>query len=177
MRPISIPYLNLRPNAPPKKIFGPLEKLDRVITYLNENLVRPVHNLNEISEGLKKEGTETELSELLLILNKLNQDKFVAIENREIKHMTAPDIEEIITVELYFSITFDGRIFSQEGGYTRKKEKEDVEVYRLRTLEQNERRQAKGLIVLQVIIAIGTAIASLYYIMEMVKGFFIKDAI
>ena len=177
MKPISIPYLNLKPNAPPKKILGPLEKLDRVITYLNENLVRPVHNLNEISDGLKKEGTETELSELLLILNKLNQDKFINIENRQIKHITAPDIEEIITIELYFSITFDGRIYSQEGGYTRKKEKEDIELGRLKTLEQNERMQAKGLIILQLIIAIGTAIASLYYIMEMVKSFLIKDPI
>ena len=171
MKSISIPYLNLRTGAMPRKSLTPLEKLDKVITYLNENLIRPVHTLAEIGEGLKNEKAEIENSELLLILNKLKQDKFIEIENREIKYLTAPDTEEIITIELYFSITFEGRLFNQEGGYTRKKEKEDVEINRLKTLEQNERRQAKGLVFLQIIIAIGTAIASFYYILEILKDY------
>ncbi len=171
MRAISIPYLNLRTGVIAKKVLTPLERLDKVITYLNENLIRPVHTLMEISMGLKKEKTEIENSELLLILNKLEQDKFIEVENREAKHTTAPDKEEIITIESYFSITFEGRLFNQEGGYARKKAREDIELNRLKTLEQNERKQAKGLVFLQIIIAIGTAIASFYYILEIIKDF------
>ena len=63
--------------------------------------------------------------------------------------------------------TTEGQIFNEQGGYVNK----ERELNRLKILEENNTKQSKSIFFLQVVIAIGTAIAAIYYVIEIVFRF------
>jgi hypothetical protein len=150
---------------------NPLKQLDDVLEFLNtvgsvfEHIKKIPSNIFElendginsptfesIRDGLKEKITETNLRK---VLKKLHDDTYITINNDQ------------------YSITWEGRLFIlHDGGYeirhvaSKKVERELME------LQKNNSEMAKRVYFLTVLLALCGVVASLYYLIEMAKGFF-----
>ncbi|MES2138893.1 MAG: hypothetical protein V4511_04255 [Bacteroidota bacterium] len=155
------------------------EKLDAVLSVLN------TANMDLIkAEGFAKlrfkdslDSTEVLISltnidfkdidstELHLILPYLISENFIE------KHESSPNGNNTIT----YKIRFNGKVFIENGGFTGKYSRETMESNRIRDLQLNAEKIQKSTLKVTYILAIASAIASIYYIIEVVKVLFFNN--
>ena len=70
-----------------------------------------------------------------------------------------------------YNITWEGQFFISEGGYIGRHQRETSEKRRLDAVEQQTRMTNKQMVTLTLFVAIGTSIAALYYLLEIVCMF------
>jgi hypothetical protein len=127
-----------------------LEKLDAVLICLEKHHKEKHHNFISIATILQSEQPEINFGEITFILNKLKKDGF--IDTQEIPIPTTD------STEIYYNINYEGRIWDEQGGYTNQK-----------TQDLLSRANQKVLVFLTWIIAIATAVAAVYYGIEVWK--------
>ena len=71
-------------------------------------------------------------------------------------------------------ISLNGLIFKRNGGYNQKEIQIEAENLRIKTLENDLRKSSKGLTTFTGIVALGTLISALFFLLEIWKFFFLK---
>jgi hypothetical protein len=71
-------------------------------------------------------------------------------------------------------ISLNGLIFKRNGGYKQKDIQTEAENVRIKTLENDLRNSSKGLTTFTGIVALGTLISALFFLLEIWKFFFLK---
>lgn len=136
---------------------SPLEKLDIVLLCLEKHHSERHHNFISIAGILQEEHPEIDFGEIQSALNKLVKDGYVEI--REVGRESITDI--------YYMITFEGRIWKEQGGYQCEKKEND----RINALADAQQEASVRMVLLTRIVAIGTSVAAIYYLLEVVKYF------
>ena len=133
-----------------------LEILDGILTYL-EPLEESVELYNVTSGVSVAIQDKNPLKNTLLTnaLLKLYKDGYVYIDH---KQSVFPDWG----VVAYYRITFTGLFFIRNGGYSTERHKTIEERERILALEKQNR-------FLSFVISVGTSIAGLYYLLEILK--------
>jgi len=133
------------------KELSPLEKLDAVLKALEKHHSEKHHDLISMQQILDIEYPQVKFGETFFILKKLVKDGYL-----DAKDVKIPNTE---TLNTYYLVNFDGRIFNQLGGYT-KREK----------IINSELNTAK---LLNWAIAISGGMAAIYYLLEILKSYII----
>lgn len=107
------------------------------------------------------DGQQNFGSELLRLLRKLEKDGYVYTIQSE-----GFPSRKIVTK---YCITFDGELFNELGGYRQQIINDGTENARLERIEHEASVNRKTVTALTWIIAIGTAIAAIYYAVEIMK--------
>jgi|GEM_PF-6080035 len=133
----------------------PIQKLQHVLDVLakTEIVERSLVDINNMV------SSQIDLIELSLILDRLEKDSFVKTRNFTIQFGTTK----------YYTITFDGKVFSEQGGYIKDLELKEAEIAKLQSEKLFQDKQAKALRSSQIWIMIGTLVAALYYLGELIK--------
>lgn len=100
---------------------------------------------------------QIDIFEMELILNKLNKDAM--LESFEFKEQFGQKNK--------YRITFEGRIFSQNGGYQKKYLDESSQNTQATALQKEQKDFRRNTILLTVILSVGTTIAAVYYLVEL----------
>jgi hypothetical protein len=69
------------------------------------------------------------------------------------------------------TISMEGVVFESTGGYAEKNRREELEKIRINTIEGDLKKYSYGLMVFTGVVAIGTLISALYFVLEMWKLF------
>ncbi len=92
-----------------------------------------------------------------------------------------PEILEQLTIDGYlienkerewdkiYSISFKGKIFSKNGGYSELERTKNAENIRVGNVEKRQRAYESNMVRLTWILAIGTTVAAIYYLLEIIK--------
>ncbi len=141
------------------------EVLDNVLmNFVSSSRFIGVHKI-QLFEHLK--AFEPELIDGILdeVIAKLIEDKYIrhAYYNNVIV-----DGKNIPNVPFY-TLTFDGLFFLNNGGYAGEMKRENAENIRVETLEKSQKANANRMTYLTIVIAVGTAIAAWYYLIEVGK--------
>jgi hypothetical protein len=155
-----------------------LEKLDDVLRYMNSNWANGANTDGDLYSGFMNQIEESIEAQLFLrFLNKLVEDKFVKKESRQISaepsylQFMAPTVQkDYFVIKDYYSITFDGQVFIEQGGYIQRSINEQAENTRLDKIENNQKFHRRWMTALTAILAAGTLIAAIYYLHELLKG-------
>lgn len=146
---------------------SPLFKLDVVLMFLYINSAY-MQSLDGIVKGIFDKIASDD-NEIAIILRKLEKDGFV------IKHPLKTPYTESgtprVRIEYQFTITFDGKIFSKQGGYTLEDIHSREQNTRLEKLELATMANRKLTTGLTVLIAVGTLVAAIYYMIEILDKF------
>ena len=126
----------------------PFDKIDSILSYICNADQPPYRTFGEV---YKDNGYENNSKELIEILLKLEKDKYVHTElNSE-------------NIKRYYS-TFDGRMFLAKSAYKQQKLDEEKEKNQIKEIQKIQ-------LYLTIILAIGAAVASVYYLIEIIKSF------
>lgn len=131
--------------------------LDSVLSILQDNAASL--NLSDIKWHLDQIGQNMAEKILLETLDKLNEDGYIKITNEKAKLMQGQPIIE------HYIITLKGHIFH---GYAKTALETSLDRIRLEKLDNLQREYASNLNKLTCVIAIGTTIAAIYYITQIV---------
>jgi len=125
---------------------SPIQKLDKILEILAEdtNNISIAHIVNE-AKG-KNSGADAQF-----VLTKLVKDKYAHHLEANISNVTS-------YTALSYSITFEGLVFHQQGGYAKQ--------------DENNKRKAKKERLNILAVSIGTVFAGLYGLFEITKWFF-----
>jgi hypothetical protein len=143
-----------------------LEKLDKVLSFfVTSPSAKGYSNLELILKRLWEENILTpEGLEIQKILNKLAKDGYVDYRDHEVYEQTGAFAGK--KVERVYSVTWEGIYFHDIGGYSQSFH----EKRRLTNLETNVQKLNKRAYFFTLIIAIGTSIAAIYYLIEILKS-------
>jgi hypothetical protein len=136
----------------------PREQIDYVFFFIKKHLENSATISTEYIWNLKvSKDPETGINRLMFddILKQLELDKLIEKE----------PMEEGVAQSMYH-ITFNGRLFD---GYVEKHKETENQKARIRSLENANRSNANRMTLLTVFIAIGTIVAAIYYILEIIK--------
>ncbi len=125
-----------------------LEKLDFVLNAMDKVFWEEYRTLTEITKDSKILG-KININELPAIINKLNKDAYIDFELNDSKDI-------IFDSEKKYRITFEGKLLNESGGY-RWKIKRESTLTNLQSLQT-------------WVIAIGTALAGLYGIYQLINA-------
>lgn len=106
-----------------------------------------------------------EFQEIQTIIDFLIEDKNVNFKD------TSPIHGGTLHSDRIYSLTFKGKIFCEQGGYTQQKVSADAEKIRMETLERFQKQNTSRVTFLTFLIAVGTAVAAVYYGIEVYKHF------
>ena len=142
-----------------------IKQIDGLLNYLysdrgNSSFESILSGLNAIEESKDIAGDE-----LLRMLNKLIRDGFVHFEDIPAGY-DDPFTKAPIKFRRY-SISFDGKLFIEQGGYTQQAIRRNAESIRVETLERFQKATADRMTYLTIILAAGALIAALYYLVEL----------
>jgi len=144
---------------------SPFERLDLVLNeihrYSNPD-IELMHLVNAITNGNENSFYVDGIKGVISAVNKLDKDELVecrkSIQNDNIEYK-------------YYKTTFKGELFIQDGGYIGKAKVLEHEKNQLEILQLSQIETQSKLVMLTCIIAIGTFIAALYYLLEIWKYF------
>ena len=140
------------------KKLSSFKQLDEVLKYLEKQTNPPKKSLGKIFEDVKQ-GLNLSENDVLLILNKLKKDGFVATENVNVSPTSY--VSQPPNWVLHYIITFEGKLFlDYPGGYVKQAQQRDVESIRLDKLESDQRENQKNMERLNGWIAFGTVAAA-----------------
>lgn len=148
-----------------------IANLDLVLNYLGDNV--SYKRFEEIQKGIiDKEVDETTL---LLVLEKLINDGYV------LKEVTAMGNAMIGNYSMtYYKISFNGKVFSEEGGYKKQQEiisqqlkLQEQETANLASERKHQEALTEALKRYQFWIVLATVVAGIYYLVELLKYFHI----
>jgi hypothetical protein len=126
--------------------------------YININLYR--------NKGIKADTREIDF-----ILYELVKDEYIASDKELTKGIAFNGIQLSDLDEPFYFVTFSGKVFHQNGGYTRKKITEDAAVELANVLSSKMRRDSR-------ITAIGSIIAAIFggilLLWEICKGVYVN---
>jgi len=131
-----------------------IDKLDAVLIFLSLRGSESLFTAFEIRESVTGFLIE-EMDDIYSILKKLVKNEYV--EFHDISSMRRHP---------QYSITFEGKVFTEQGGYRQKLMNESSENIRLVKIENAQKQFRRVQNVLLTIVAAGTLIAAVYYIME-----------
>ena len=145
----------------------PIQKLDKVLEWFamdikemgigEQSILRErvpiLKTIELISKYFKELNTAEFIIESGLILEQLADDGNIKKEG-----------------DLY-SITFKGKYFSKNGGYTQKNINNASESIRLDNLEHRQKRYEQTQTLLLTLVSVGTLISAVYYLIEIGKHF------
>lgn len=148
--------------------------LDELLKYLSitehTQFVYIRNDINNKSEYLKDIDNFTLHSALI----KLEKDGYVNTESKD----SIDPLFKSPRKDHYYKISFEGLVFIKNGGYEseyQKNQKEQIEYSELKKkqslLEEKQVSNQFQIVVLTWIIALGTLIAGLYYILEILEFF------
>jgi len=144
-------------NIPPDAKENPLTKLDVVLMFLYVQTY--MQTLDEIHKGVY-EYVESDDNEVSLILGKLEKDSFIVKQELPIH-----DVRSAKMVNVYhFAITFDGKIFLKQGGYSLEAIRLSEQNKRVEKLESDQMAIQTNIQTLTFWIAAGAIIAAAYYL-------------
>ena len=141
------------------------KKLDNVLKVLNGQIM--LLSYDQIASKAKANLNLKDFTELRAILNKLIKDGYV--EAVLIHHININTKEKISEDD--YRITFEGKCFILEGGYEGHFQRLASESIRLDILAESQRVSDGNMVFLTRVIAVGTSIAAVYYLIEIVKHF------
>lgn len=128
---------------------SPIKQIDLVLTFLNDNFSNKP-NINTI----RQKFSDLDSYEIDQILNKLLKDGYVIYDNdgRQIDFINSEYIKVLIT--------FEGKLFHQQGGYNQKLINDSYESNRLERIEKVQ-------LVLTIILAVSAFVAAVYYLVDL----------
>ena len=74
-----------------------------------------------------------------------------------------------------FYISFEGLVFLEQGGYRGEYERNLSEAARLASLESRQAQAERNLLILNSLIAFGTLVAAVYYVLEILRHYKVID--
>ncbi len=131
--------------------YNPFQELDDVLIILATSTSQQSFGLPELSE--RDNLPKYSLNSIKPIVQKLIKDGYIQQEGDA------------------YSITFEGKLFVQKGGYTQQAKNDSAESIRLDKIDiaqKNFRYIQNGLLIL---VAVGTLAAGAYYVIEIGKHF------
>jgi hypothetical protein len=157
----------------------PIQLLDEVLTFI---CVKPIAKGN-IEQGkliteLKKvipliDIEDDFASQILRVFDKLEKENYIICEQRNVRYNDLSG-EGATRLEYCYRVTFDGKLFFEQGGYSKKYAHDESERNRLTALESSQleyneaqRKQAATLNKLTFWVAVGTLLAAVYYMTEL----------
>lgn len=143
-------------------VLKPIEKLDFVLNYLSTNKSRK-GGLSLVSILKDTQPIINDGDELLKVLEKLEKDGYIGFKER--MPLNKPPL-----IYFYYA-TFSGEYLNSQGGYQELHRKENLEKTRLQDIELKATVNRKTVTSLTWIIAVGTFVAALYYLLEILKYF------
>jgi len=135
-----------------KIVDSPIDSLDTVLNYFSRTQSQSMR-CYQIWFDLEKEGLQLSEADVLLVIKKLAKDEFVSIIQ--------------VGARNFYRITFEGLVFQQQGGYKQKLNKDTF----LKRQEESNKRTQRILFWFTGIVAVGTFIAAVYYVLEILKFF------
>ena len=126
----------------------PIHYLDTVLKYLATRASEASLQVWEVYKGLEREGFKFTESGVSIILDKIVKDEFAGVYKGSSSY--------------FFKITFEGLVFYEQGGYRKRLLKDS---FSARQEELNKMNQ-KILFWFTGIVAVGTFIAAIYYIIQ-----------
>ncbi|MEI8280656.1 MAG: hypothetical protein WCG87_12930 [Bacteroidota bacterium] len=157
----------------------PIEKLDRVLEFLEDDTLANsvgrstlsvIQHFCEYEEFTKFKGDVFDQSryenEIEGIVQKLEKDNYITSYKKETSRVWSIDP----TKEKIYRITFEGRVFIQQGGYSAENESKMAGEQRLRDAERNARAIQITTLILTLFVALGSIVAATYYFLEIWKN-------
>jgi len=138
-----------------------LKQLDDLLTSLYNHRSEKHFTFTDIAELIQEEHSEIAFGDILFILSRLERDGYILYDDRAVKAGDQSFSDRV------YRITFDGKYWIERGGYQAALIHENAGNRRLGKLETTQIQYQIWLIWLTVILAVGTLIASLYYITEL----------
>jgi hypothetical protein len=135
-----------------------LKKLDDVLKYFQKHHKNNPLSLNEVKSAIEK-PFDFDINEIRPILNKLVKDKYLDTFIIPLLKRISPKLSYEYN-EDYYSITFEGIIFIETGGYVRLEELYHAENTRLNTLAIRQIKNDEDLTQLTRLVAYGTIAAA-----------------
>jgi len=156
---------------------SPIEMLDKVLHWFaaDFNDIKPATATirQRITEDdafrqIFKDHAELQSGEFIaysdIIFIKLVKDDYVSLE-----YLKEPRVHGEFWKTKVYTITFEGKIFSKEGGYQGKINRLNAENTRLEKLEKAQRDYRRAQIWLTILVAVGTLIPAIPYIIRFLK--------
>jgi hypothetical protein len=143
---------------------SPIQQLDLILGSL-DNYSK---SINEIQKELNLEIKSSIYQDVRMILEKLVDDKYA----KEIRQEnTPPDVLAGIiskTVSISYKLTFEGKVFKEQGGYNEKERTENINIRNLETETSLRKRNEK---VTSISAAFAAVATTLYLLFELGKYF------
>lgn len=146
-----------------------IEALDAVLSILCKSpiLNSPDASISEISNEVLYQLPELEsdrfYSNLIRIMYKLKKDRYVD------SHLRPFNPKENESQTEHYFITFEGILFCEQDGYQGQINQRNAESIRIEKINKAQIDYQRNTIVLTVILAVGTAISAVYYLIEITK--------
>jgi hypothetical protein len=136
------------------------ELLDKVLNELQGE--RGILNKRQLIEKLDKKGVKLSDKILMEILHKLEKDEYIRIDQQQ-----DMELEDYPMVDYYLS-TLEGRVFIGYGKENALKEDESEKLDKLESAQTENRTNMENL---TIVIAFGTAVAAIYYSLQIWEYF------
>lgn len=136
-----------------------MSQLDTVLVCLWANQTKRLF-FNDIAEFLKDDEFVA-FGDIGPILKQLEKDEFIEYDDRAI------GLTDVSLTNRVYRITFQGRFWTERGGYLGGRQRQDAESIRNEKLEKTQMALQKWLVWLTAILVVGTTIAALYYATEL----------
>ncbi len=143
------------------------KKLDTILRVLLRNLPTYMTQLEIENKISKIEVHDHMWLEMHLIIDKLIDDGYVKKYIISVVNLNTKDSVDTP----HFEITFKGKMFIQEGGYEGHYLKLASESIRLGKLDENQKSTNENMVFLTRVVAFGTTVAAIYYLLEVLKYF------
>ncbi len=142
------------------------QKLDLILSCLKDY----PQSINEIEDCL---GFERKYgNEIRTILNKLTKDEYADEIKSERRYEGYPIFKPTEAIWDYsYKISFEGEFLREQGGYKQQKINNTSESIRLENHEKNQKFHRKALTWLTSLVAVGTLVAGVFYLIEIGRHF------
>ncbi len=143
------------------KELSPIQQLDFVLSSL-DNYSKTI---NEIQKELNLEIST--FKDVRMILEKLVKDKYAQEIKEEVRYEGPAFLKPPGGTWSYsYKLSFEGKVFIQQGGYREQFKVNVAENIRLDNLEKRQKHFEWNQTLLLTLVAVGTLIAAVYYLME-----------
>ncbi len=144
----------------------PIEKLDEVLKYLASPFGKAGIDFDTLNSKISEKQIIKDADELIEILDELFEDKTITKFDKTTNRLKELWSSQPSPITLtYYKITFTGRLLVQKHGYAQ----QEANLRNLERLKIVQSRMVHYSFWVNVIIACGTSIAGIYYLIEILK--------
>lgn len=153
---------------------SPIQQLDEVLRFLAISpYAKGIVSDADIHSHINTPSYKITESDLIKVLKKLVKDEYILCEEITGHYLNVRTLLEEPYKKDTYKITWEGNVFiTYEGGYTNRILKKEKETRDLLELNHKTQKTQTRMVTLTWILAVSTAIASCYYLLEIWKYYY-----